>query len=134
MTDVASRISGSRMSLRPGVVNFEERWRELQETIRSVVQLHRVRMATWNDHYSYLLLPLILLTFLSLLPFSSSSSSSSSSSILFNSPRPPPPPPPPPTPPPPPPPPPPSPASIYLSGDCIGYDPGIDGVKNERQK
>lgn len=43
----------SMMSLRPGAVNFEEKWRGLKETLGAVVQLQRVRMITWNDHYSY---------------------------------------------------------------------------------
>ena len=41
------------MSLRPGAVNFEEKWRELRDTIKAVMQLHSVRMIVWNDHYSY---------------------------------------------------------------------------------
>jgi len=41
------------MSLRPGAVNFAEKWSGLRETIQAVVQLQTVRMATWNDHYSY---------------------------------------------------------------------------------
>jgi len=40
------------MSLRPGAVNFDEKWSSLRETIRAVMQLQTVRMATWNDHYS----------------------------------------------------------------------------------
>ena len=41
------------MSLRPGAVSFPEKWSGLQETISSVVQLKRVKMGDWNDHYSY---------------------------------------------------------------------------------
>ena len=41
------------MSLRPGAVSFPEKWSDLQATISSVVQLKRVKMADWNDHYSY---------------------------------------------------------------------------------
>lgn len=40
------------MSLRPGAVNFEEKWRDLQETISAVVQLNTVKHATWNDQCS----------------------------------------------------------------------------------
>ena len=40
------------LSLRPGAVNFEEKWSGLKETILAVVQLQRVDMATWNDNYS----------------------------------------------------------------------------------
>lgn len=41
------------MSLRPGAVNFEDKWCDLQSTISAVVQLHPVPNTTWNDHYSY---------------------------------------------------------------------------------
>ena len=41
------------MSLRPGAVSFDAKWSGLRETIQAVMQLQRVRMATWNDHYSY---------------------------------------------------------------------------------
>ena len=41
------------MSLRPGAVNFDQKWKDLKDTIEAVVQLHSVRMVTWNDHYSY---------------------------------------------------------------------------------
>lgn len=41
------------MSLRPGAVNFQEKWSGLQETISAVVKLNSVKTATWNDHYSY---------------------------------------------------------------------------------
>ena len=41
------------MSLRPGAVNFDEKWSGIKETIHEVVQLRRVKMGTWNDHYSY---------------------------------------------------------------------------------
>jgi hypothetical protein len=45
------------MSLRPGAVDFGEKWRGLQATIDAVVQLHTVTHTTWNDHYSYVPLP-----------------------------------------------------------------------------
>ena len=41
------------MSLRPGAVDFDSKWNGLKVTIHDVVQLRRVRMAIWNDHYSY---------------------------------------------------------------------------------
>ena len=41
------------MSLRPGAVNFEEKWRGLESTISAVVTLSPVSHATWNDQYSY---------------------------------------------------------------------------------
>ena len=41
------------MSLRPGAVNFEEKWRDLQETISAVIQLNTVKHASWNDQCSY---------------------------------------------------------------------------------
>ena len=41
------------MSLRPGAVNFEEKWRGLESTISAVVSLSPVSHTTWNDQYSY---------------------------------------------------------------------------------
>jgi len=40
------------MSLRPGAVNFHEKWEELSQTILAVVKLSPVNTVTWNDHYS----------------------------------------------------------------------------------
>lgn len=34
-------------------VNFEEKWKDVRETIGRVMQLQRVDMAKWNDDYSY---------------------------------------------------------------------------------
>ncbi len=41
------------MSLRPGAVNFEEKWHDLRTTIDAVVKLKRVKRITWNDNISY---------------------------------------------------------------------------------
>ena len=41
------------MSLRPGAVNFDEKWRDLRETIDAVVHLKPVKRITWNDNISY---------------------------------------------------------------------------------
>ena len=41
------------MSLRPGAVNFAEKWSGLRATIDAVVQLNTVKHTTWNDHYRY---------------------------------------------------------------------------------
>lgn len=40
------------MSLRPGAVNFDEKWRDLRETIDAVVHLKPVKRITWNDNIS----------------------------------------------------------------------------------
>ena len=41
------------MSLRPGLVNFDEKWADLSETISAVVQLRPVKRLTWNNNISY---------------------------------------------------------------------------------
>ena len=41
------------MSLLRSAVNFEEKWKDVKETIGRVMQLQRVNMTKWNDDYSY---------------------------------------------------------------------------------
>ena len=41
------------MSLRPGAVNFDEKWRDLKQTIDAVVHLRAVKRVRWNDNISY---------------------------------------------------------------------------------
>ncbi|XP_072027035.1 cullin-2-like [Amphiura filiformis] len=40
------------MSLKPRVVNFEETWSRLLETVQGVIQLGNVKRKTWNDRFS----------------------------------------------------------------------------------
>ena len=42
-----------RMSLRPGAVNFDNKWQDLRGTIEAVVKLKPVKRITWNDNISY---------------------------------------------------------------------------------
>ena len=41
------------MSLRPGAVDFHEKWRDLKQTIDAVVHLRAVKRVRWNDNISY---------------------------------------------------------------------------------
>lgn len=41
------------MSLKPRVVNFDETWSRLLETVQGVIQLGNVKRKTWNDRFSY---------------------------------------------------------------------------------
>ena len=41
------------MSLRPGAVDFDDKWRDLRQTIDSVVHLRSVKRVRWNDNISY---------------------------------------------------------------------------------
>ena len=41
------------MSLRPGAVDFDEKWRDLKQTIDAVVHLRAVKRVRWNDNISY---------------------------------------------------------------------------------
>lgn len=40
------------MSLKPKRVNFNETWKELQETVKCVITLSNVPRSTWNDRFS----------------------------------------------------------------------------------
>ncbi|XP_019857070.1 PREDICTED: cullin-2-like isoform X2 [Amphimedon queenslandica] len=40
------------MSLRPGVVDFDEKWKDLSATISAVVELRPVKRLTWNNNIS----------------------------------------------------------------------------------
>ncbi|KAJ7380067.1 Cullin-2 [Desmophyllum pertusum] len=40
------------MSLRPRIVNFDETWAKIRETLESVVTLKKIPRAVWNDRFS----------------------------------------------------------------------------------
>lgn len=42
-----------KMSLRPRIVNFDETWAKIRETLESVVTLKKIPRSVWNDRFSY---------------------------------------------------------------------------------
>ncbi|XP_048579540.1 cullin-2 [Nematostella vectensis] len=40
------------MSLKPGVVNFDETWAKILKTLKAVVTLEKIERAVWNDRFS----------------------------------------------------------------------------------
>lgn len=42
----------SKMSLKPKPINFTEKWRSLQETVKGVITLDRVPRDAWNERFN----------------------------------------------------------------------------------